>query len=276
MYEVHKGAAPFDFAGKQTSILLIHGFTGSPYEMRPLGEYLANRGFRVKGIRLPGHGTCPEDMLTCTGQDWLKSCRAALWELAAERLPVVVIGLSMGGTLSLLTAASEHVSGIVTMCAPVYLSSWLLSLVPVARLFKQYHQVLDLSRVDVLTKEARPVYDRVPIRSAVELIKLLRNARVLLPQVQVPALVVQSSLDKTVPPGNGRFILKHLGSRQKSLLTVYKSGHVVTLGADREEIFEAIHRFVAGLVQDRPQTRTQFPSAPECPCANGALPLAPR
>ncbi len=246
MFEVHSGAKPFDYPGRHAALLLIHGFTGSPYEMRPLGEYLAGQGFRTKGIRLPGHGTCPEDMLSCTAQDWLNCCRAAVRELAAEQLPVVVMGLSMGGTLSLLLAAEAEVAAVVTMCAPVYLN-WVLHLAPIASLFKRYHRILDLKTIDPAIKDARPVYDRVPICSAIELLKLVRSAKATLPLINIPALIIHSSLDETVPPGNGHFIHKRLGSSQKKLLTVNRSGHVVTRGVDKDEIYKAVHQFVSDL-----------------------------
>ncbi len=252
MFEVHKGAKPFDFSGREAAVLLIHGFTGSPYEMRPLGEYLASKGFRVKGIRLSGHGTCPEDMLFCTAEDWLESCRAAVRELAADQLPVVVIGHSMGGALSLLLASEAEVAAVVTMCAPVYLNSWLQHLVPIARLFKRYHRVLDLKKISPALRDARPVYDRVPVCSAVELLKLVRGAKAVLPRIEIPALVIQSELDDVVPPGNGRFIHERLGSRQKQLLTLHKSGHVVTMGADKDAIYQTVNQFVSGLAAQIP------------------------
>ena len=50
-----KTAEPFYFPGNSTGCLLIHGFTGTPKEMRPLGDFLADKGYSVLGIRLSGH-----------------------------------------------------------------------------------------------------------------------------------------------------------------------------------------------------------------------------
>lgn len=47
-------AEPFLFLGDDTGILLVHGFTGAPKEMRTMGEYLAAHGKTVLGIRQPG------------------------------------------------------------------------------------------------------------------------------------------------------------------------------------------------------------------------------
>src|SRR5215210_2772252 len=79
--------------------LLIHGFSGSPPEMRWLGGYLAGRGVRVEGVRLAGHGTEPEDLTYLTWRDWLQSAAEGLARLAQEGRKIVVIGFSMGGLL---------------------------------------------------------------------------------------------------------------------------------------------------------------------------------
>src|SRR5947207_15572 len=98
---------PFQFNRGQhpVGVLLIHGFTGSPPEVRPLGEYLAQQGLVVHGVRLPGHGTRPEDLLAVTWQDWAAHVREALDALHAECETVFVGGLSMGGLLTLYLGA---------------------------------------------------------------------------------------------------------------------------------------------------------------------------
>ncbi|MCE7861299.1 MAG: carboxylesterase, partial [Chloroflexi bacterium CFX2] len=56
-------AEPFLLPGNRTGILLIHGFTGTPKEMRWMGDYLNEFGYSCLGIRLAGHATTPEDMI---------------------------------------------------------------------------------------------------------------------------------------------------------------------------------------------------------------------
>ena len=72
---------PFFFEGGTTGCLLIHGFSGSPPEMRPMGEYLAERGLTVLGVRLAGHGVTPEDMAPTGWRDWVGSAKRGLQEL---------------------------------------------------------------------------------------------------------------------------------------------------------------------------------------------------
>ena len=80
MNQIIPGAEPFFFPGGSTGCLLVHGFTGTPKEMRAMGEYLHQRGFSVLGVRLTGHATRPEDLQRARWQDWLLSVEDG-WQL---------------------------------------------------------------------------------------------------------------------------------------------------------------------------------------------------
>ena len=106
-------AEPFFFPGASTvatgtshttGVLLAHGFTGAPKEMRWMGEYLAQEGYPCLGVRLAGHATCPEDMIRSTHADWLASVEDGYHLLRGVCEQVVLAGLSMGGVLSLISA----------------------------------------------------------------------------------------------------------------------------------------------------------------------------
>src|SRR4030042_6331366 len=98
-------AEPFLSLGDETGILLVHGFTGTPKEMRSMGEFFADQGKTVLGIRLPGHATQPEDMRGKRWQDWVQAVEDGYHLLRCAGRQVFVMGLSMGGILTLGTAA---------------------------------------------------------------------------------------------------------------------------------------------------------------------------
>ena len=77
-------AEEFDFAGDDRGVLCIHGFTGTPYEMRFLGESLASRGMTVRGIALPGHATRVEDLEPLGMSEWTAAVAAAFDEMATR------------------------------------------------------------------------------------------------------------------------------------------------------------------------------------------------
>ncbi|HEX2170973.1 MAG TPA: alpha/beta fold hydrolase, partial [Dehalococcoidia bacterium] len=103
--------------------LLIHGWAGSPAEMRPIGDYLTEHGIDVLGIRLAGHGTSTWDLNRYDEQDWLDSVEQAIEDYLREKDRIVLCGFSMGGLLTLRKAAERaddpRIAGVVTLSAPI-------------------------------------------------------------------------------------------------------------------------------------------------------------
>lgn len=113
----HPNAQPFLLEAGDCALLLIHGFTGSPGHMRPVGEAVHAAGFTVRGIALPGHCQSIEAMEQSDWKQWLACCRDAMRQMQAKYRRVSVGGLSMGGILSLLMA-EEFSPASVVLFAP--------------------------------------------------------------------------------------------------------------------------------------------------------------
>jgi carboxylesterase len=108
-------AAPFSLGEGQRGVLLVHGFTGSPFEVRLLGEDLARRGFAVEGPLLAGHRATTREMRRAGWHDWLRTASEAFDRLRARvgQRRIAVAGLSMGALLTLELARSRRAA-----CAP--------------------------------------------------------------------------------------------------------------------------------------------------------------
>jgi carboxylesterase len=238
-------AEPFLFLGDEVGILLIHGFTGSPKEMRTMGEFFADKGKTVLGIRLPGHATRPEDMRGKHWVDWLGAVEDGYHMLRCAGRQVFVMGLSMGGILTLTAAARLAVKGAVAMSTPYFLSEdprlnyaeYLAPAMPeVAKGPPDWH--------DHTMEKEHVEYPMFPTRSLAEVRDLLVVMRASLPKITVPVLLVHSHNDGSVPPANAQRIYDELGAQDKSMLMVENSGHIVTRDQDREKVFEAALAFV--------------------------------
>jgi esterase/lipase len=121
MTQIIPTAEPFFFTGKpgKPGCLLTHGFTGAPKEMRWMGETLNREyGFTCLGIRLAGHATHPEDMIRSRYTDWMASVEDGYHLLRGTAKKIFLIGLSMGGILSLLMSTKLEVKGVVAMSTP--------------------------------------------------------------------------------------------------------------------------------------------------------------
>ena len=98
---------PFFHQGSEDGILLMHGFTGSAAHMRKIADALAQKGYTVSTINLPGHATTEADMAKSTWQEWLQAAKQATLDLKAQCKRVTVCGLSMGGVLALLADSTN-------------------------------------------------------------------------------------------------------------------------------------------------------------------------
>lgn len=238
------GAEPFFFEGGDTGCLLVHGFTGNPSSLRPMGEALAKEGITIVGPRLKGHGTSVEDMAACSYQDWLDSAEAGLRELSARCSTVFVAGLSMGGTISLYLAHRypELVKGAIPICAPVIFKDPKLALLPLLKVFVKTVPGVGSDIKDPAVKESS--YDKVPVRAVPEMLKLCKRVKEALPEIRQPALIFGAREDHVVPAVNPPYILEHLGSEKKELVWLENSYHVSTLDFDKEIIFNRSAAFI--------------------------------
>lgn len=249
MSNIHPYAQPFAWEGTNgITCLLVHGFTGSPSELRPLAEYLKTKGYGVSTILLPGHGTTPQDMAQTTWPDWYGVVEAEYMRLRAEHKHVIPIGFSMGGILCLHLAAKHQVPGIVTLSAPVFIGNRKAYLAPVLKFFCHYRQkpVSAESRAKKLA-DGDFSYSATPIRALASLVQLIKVVKPEIPGLTMPTLIMQSWLDRTVNPRSGQYIHDHLGSKDKKLIWLQESGHVITRGPEQGIVFQGVEEFVAGL-----------------------------
>ena len=128
---------PFLWRGHHTAAaLLIHGFPGTPAEMRPAAQALHSAGLTVQGLLLPGFGPQFSEMALYTQADWAQAVRSALMALQAVYSPVFLVGNSLGAALSLAVAVQQPPDGLI-LFAPFWRSANQLldAVFPVARHF---------------------------------------------------------------------------------------------------------------------------------------------
>jgi esterase/lipase len=106
----------------QVAVVVIHGFTSTPFSVQYLADQLAGRGHPVVTPTLPGHGTTPADLDAVTWQDWATCIENEFTKLAAQHAHVAVVGQSLGGLLALhLAAKRDDVAAVVSLAAPLWL-----------------------------------------------------------------------------------------------------------------------------------------------------------
>ncbi|MEJ2759436.1 MAG: alpha/beta fold hydrolase [Anaerolineales bacterium] len=248
-HQIIETAEPFFFPGGPVGCVLVHGFTGTPKEMRFLGEYLNQKGYTVVGVRLAGHATNLSDIIRTRKEDWLASVEDGYYLLKAHCEKEFLIGLSMGGVLSLIQAANLPVEGVVAMSTPYDFPvrwaakvPWVMRLMSIVMPTRNKSQGAPWFKPEL--REDHISYPKHPVRSAYELSRLLRLLRDTLPEVKVPALIIHSSDDDYVVSEHAKKIFVALGSSDKELLWVDHARHVITRDGDTTRVFDPIHEFI--------------------------------
>ncbi len=254
MSQIIPTAEPFFLLGDSSkpACLLIHGFTGAPKEMRWMGEYLHRQGYTCLGVRLAGHATDPEDMVRSRWTDWTASVEDGYHLLCGVTDDIFLVGLSMGGVLSLLMSTRLKVKGVVAMSTPSQLPgdhnypAWLLQLIS---LFVKYQPKTKdgpgSGWFDKTAWQDHVSYPQNPVRSAAELKKLILAMRAALPRVDVPILLVHSRDETYVSPESIERIYAELTNvSDKTKLYLTGSGHVISRDASREQVFKAAAEFI--------------------------------
>lgn len=245
-------ASEFFFDGSGLSALLIHGLTGTPYEMRYLGERLAAQGIRVRGVRLAGHASAPEELGQATHENWYESVVRGFEELRSYGDPNVVIGLSCGAVLAARLAEDqpEAVSGLV-MLAPAFFLPWQQTLIlkaisllgPITKsLYLHNDRGSDIH--DQSASLIHPTCKLMPLSAPIELLKLSAIVRGPLDRIKQPALIMHSINDHTCPPRkNVDYLMQHLGCAQKRAVMLDSSFHVITVDSDRDRVVSEVLGF---------------------------------
>jgi carboxylesterase len=256
---------PFWLPGGASGCLLIHGFAGTPVEMRGLGDYLHAQGHTVVGVRLHGHGGDPAALRGVGWREWLASAEAGLTRLQARCTTVSVVGFSLGGALAALLTRTYSFERLALLATPLRLAGdWRLNLLPVLRYavpwfyplkeadlsdpfiaqrIREFAPEADLSDPEVCEQIRNSV--RIPLGAIDEMQKALRQARAHLPRVRMPALVMQGREDEVIPADSADEVLRRLGSRDKQLVWWEQTTHqMLVVGPQREAIYARVADFV--------------------------------
>jgi carboxylesterase len=243
----------FFLAGEGVSALLVHGLTGTPYEMRYLGERLAARGVRVRGVKLAGHASAPENLGLSTYDNWYESVVLGVEELRQFSEPIVVVGLSMGAVLSARVAADqrESVAGLVMLAPAFFLSATVTMQIKFVRMLGSIASSLYLynpKASDIYDAAARRVHPRcalMPLTAPMKLLDLCTIVKPKLASITQPTLVMHAKRDHTCPMRkNLGYVMKHLGSPEKRAVELDESYHVITVDSEKENVANEVIEFV--------------------------------
>ncbi len=244
------GAEPWSHSGEgQYGAVVLHGYTGTPASMRGVADALAAAGFHIEMPRLPGHGTVVDDLLPARWADWVGEAEAAYQRVAQRATHIVVVGLSMGGALTLRIGADHaDIAGLVCIN-------------PVAQ--PQAPEIIEMLRglvdggtpmlpgvgSDIADPDATEIaYDDTPLEPLLS--ALMDGIEPLSRQyasMRIPLLLMNSPQDHVVEPVQSQYLADNYGGPVERI-TLDRSFHVATQDYDKDLIFQSTVDFATRVV----------------------------
>ncbi|MFG6116517.1 alpha/beta hydrolase [Halobacillus sp. MO56] len=222
--------------------LCIHGYTGGPYEVQPLVDYLEQRtDWKFEVPTLPGHGR-ELDLKGHYYQEWIATAELAYLELKKTCDKVYIIGFSMGGMIASYLSAKHEVDRLVLLSAAgKYIS--------VPQMYKDLTGFLTEAFKGSLEENELFLHyqnklKQTPFPSSVEFVKCVQFTRPFLRDIHNPVLIVQGKQDEMVPDKAAIYLEQEISSEDKQLVFLNESKHLICHGKDKEELFETVISFL--------------------------------
>ncbi len=255
---VLRGAEEIDIGPRdaKTAVILVHGFLGAQNNFGELPRRLAAAGFRVRALRLPGHGTTPFDLAETPSVEMLNYVAKAARDLKAQHDHVFLVGHSMGSDLCLLSATFTDLDGIVLGAPHFKVTHFWWYGIPVewSNLLTSW-AVHWVYKSDSFIRVRRPEakreilsYRYVPTRSARHLDKLAQRARDpdTLAMLTCPVLMIHGKLDSASSPKEAQRVFANIASDDKTMTLLDQSDHHVYMDYDREQVYQEIIDWISG------------------------------
>ncbi|KPL58287.1 alpha/beta hydrolase [Rossellomorea vietnamensis] len=222
--------------------LLIHGFTGSPFEVEPLAEFLRERtDWKIVMPTLPGHGETLE-LKGIKHIEWIEHTESELKALLDTCDKVYVIGFSMGGLIASYLSVKYDIDKLVLLSAAAYYINVKQLLKDIGNLIKEGIQGNIME--NELYKRYKFKVTKTPILSTYEFRKVVRIARPLLQKVSIPTFIAQGENDGIVPPKAAKYIYETISSKKKNLFYSPEAKHLICHSKDKHELFDKIYQFL--------------------------------
>jgi len=237
---------PFTFEGGERAVLLLHGFTGHSADVRMLGRFLEKEGYTCHAPHYKGHGVPPEELVHTGPEDWWVDVMNA-YQFLKDRghQKIAAVGLSLGGVFSLKLGMTVPLTGIVTMCSPMYIKSEEIMYQGVLNYAREFKKREGKSPEQIeIEMEA---YSKTPMNTLKALQGLIQEVRNDVDTVYTPTFVVQARHDEMINTDSANIIFENVQSDHKKLKWYENSTHVITLGKERDELHEDVLEFLNSL-----------------------------
>ncbi len=256
-FELLNGVEPANGA-----VLLFHGLTGSPFEMKKYGQYLQKCGYDVYCYSLPGHGSHNQNIESTTWQDWVSAAQEKYDLLRPKYKNFYLSGVCLGGVISIyLAQKNKDVSAVVSLSTTLYLDGWTMPwynfLMPLGlnTIFRYYYTFPEREPYGIKNEKTRRTIarlmgksnvalDNYPLNCVYELLKLSRVVRDDIKALKCPILLVHALEDDLTSVKSSKFVYKNASSEIKEYVELKNSYHMVLYDNEKDFVFESAQDFM--------------------------------
>jgi carboxylesterase len=265
---VVQGAAPIELTRPHApGVLLVHGGGDTPQVLGELGGYLHKRGFSVRVPLLSAHGRALSALTAASAADWQAEVRREYETMRSTHEWVAIVGLSMGGALSIRLASERSDVDALVLLAP-----YIELPMPVRKLADTspywgwlipYFSSFGAESIRDATAASRALGHGLLTPAMLRALRdVADSAWSALPGVRAPALVIQSREDNRIAPEIAELGFARLGSRDKKFVWTNGAGHVITVDFGHQRVFTLVAEW---LEAHRPASAPRAPRASRAP-----------
>ena len=260
----------FEFVHRErqskNGVLLFHGLTGSPFEMRKYGSFLYNNGYDVFCYSFPGHGERIAEIETVSWRDWCNFAQNRYDMLRSRYENFFVSGLCLGAAMAIYLAENnEDITGVIALSTTLFLDGfcipWTISLLPFAlsTIVKFYFTFPEDDCFGIknertrkslakITERAEIGMDNYPLNCVDGLLKLSKNVRSNLAKVNAPILCIHSKYDNLSSPKGAKIVMDGVSSPVKQYVELNDSYHMVLYDNEKEFVMDTVKQFIEEII----------------------------
>lgn len=222
--------------------LCLHGFTGGPYEIEPITEYLEKHTDWVLSVpTYPGHGT-ELSLHGRTHTEWLEEAERSYLELREKVDTIYIVGFSMGGMIAGYLASKYGCDKLILLNASAYYLNPGQMIKDVANMISSGFsgQLKDHE----LYKRYKKKFRDTPFSATREFRKLVKLLKPEFSQVSAPTLIIQGECDGLVPRKSAEYLYEAIAASDKRICYFKESKHMICHDVEKDQLIDEVYQFL--------------------------------
>lgn len=231
-----------------TLVIVVHGFTSSPYDMHYLSEYLVAQGFDIEVVLLAGHGASFEALKQSNHYQWYQSVEDVYLKNKNKYKNIFVVGYSFGNNL-IIHLANQHkdIKGIVSLGIPIFIrhEKEVRFCLPFARTFCKRYNKGWLDKDDRAQANEKRYHIYIPIPNIVHFFDFIDHiTKKEISEIEQPILIMHSRDDLVSDPRSSELLFREARSKDKSLFVLDKHSHNLLHSTRKDFVFSRMVDFI--------------------------------